>query len=210
MNNNVLRLHFLNVGKGDCTIVEFPSQRLGMIDIDDSRSFEEETFEEIAEEVGRKALYNFFKTAMDVQSAHKMIMAEYKIPLTDPVQYYLEKFRHRSIFRFIATHPDMDHLSGLHRLWVKNGVTICNFWDTNHQKYFSDDDWEDSPYDKNDWDIYQTLRGRNDNPRGIRLHRGAIADCCWVQDGIEILSPTAELEKLAETKDDYNHLSYVL
>lgn len=66
------------------------------------------------------------------------------------------------------------------------------------------------PYDKNDWDIYQTLRGRNDNPRVLWLHRGAIADCCLVQDGIEILSPTTELEELAEEKDDYNHLSYVL
>lgn len=209
MNNNVLRLHFLNVGKGDCTIVEFPSQRLGMIDIDDSRSFEEETFEEIAEEMGWKARYNFFKT-VDVQSARRMIMAEYKIPLTDPVQYYLENFKYRSIFRFIVTHPDMDHLSGLHRLWVENGVTICNFWDTNHRKDLSDDDWEKSPYDKSDWDTYQALRCRNDNPKVLKLLRGETADCCWVQDGIEILSPTSELEELAKEKDNYNHLSYVL
>ncbi len=28
-----LKAHFLNVGRGDCTIVEFPSGRVAMVDI---------------------------------------------------------------------------------------------------------------------------------------------------------------------------------
>lgn len=47
----MLRLHFLNVGHGDCTIIEHPSGRLTMVDINNSQKFDAETFaEELAEE----------------------------------------------------------------------------------------------------------------------------------------------------------------
>jgi beta-lactamase superfamily II metal-dependent hydrolase len=168
----MLKLHFLNVGKGNCTIVEFPSGRLTMVDIDNSRIDDED----------------------DV--------------LTDPVSYFLSKFKDQSLFRFILTHPDMDHLSGLNEFAKK--VSIGNFWDTNHNKSFTDDDWEGSPYDKKDWDRYLLLRKSEKDPKALQLYRDDTADCCWTQDGITILSPSSTLVKLANESEEYNHLSYVL
>jgi beta-lactamase superfamily II metal-dependent hydrolase len=116
----MMKIHFLNVGKGNCTIIEFPSGHLTMIDIDNSKIDDDDD------------------------------------ALTEPIDYFLSKFPNQSLFRFILTHPDMDHLSGLNQLATK--VSIINFWDTDHNKSFSDEDWEGSPYDKKDWEKYLTLR----------------------------------------------------
>lgn len=168
----MLKIHFLNVGKGNCTIIEFPSGHLAMVDIDNSRIADDD----------------------DV--------------LTEPVDYFLSKFPNQSLFRFILTHPDMDHLSGLNQLAKK--VSIANFWDTDHNKSFSDEDWEGSPYDKKDWDKYLILRKSSSDPKALQLYRGATSDCCWTQDNISILSPSSSLVKLANEEEEYNHLSYVL
>jgi len=108
----MLGVHFLNVGKGNCTILDFPSGRLSMIDIDNSRiSGDEEV-------------------------------------LTDPIEYLLSNFKNPELFRFVLTHPDMDHMSGLDEL--ANKVFIRNFWDTKHNKTISEDDWKSSSYNKED------------------------------------------------------------
>lgn len=38
----MLKLHFLNVGHGHCTFIEFPSERLAMVDVNNTRSIPEE------------------------------------------------------------------------------------------------------------------------------------------------------------------------
>jgi beta-lactamase superfamily II metal-dependent hydrolase len=168
-----LTIHFLNVGKGNCAILDFPSGDLTMIDIDNSR--------------------------LDGDGE-----------LTDPVAYLKREFPNRSLFRFILTHPDMDHMSGLHEL--SQTVAIGNFWDTENTKSFPDSDWENSPYDRKDWETYQRLRVSAENPRCLRLLQGQTSDCCWTRDGVKILSPTTKLVRLGNEGDDpeYNHLSYVL
>jgi beta-lactamase superfamily II metal-dependent hydrolase len=42
------------------------------------------------------------------------------------------------------------------------------------------------------------------------MHQGDTSDCCWVQDSITILAPTAKLDTLADDTEEYNHQSYVL
>jgi len=173
----MLKIHFLNVGKGNCVILEFPSGRLGMIDIDNSR-----------------------------------IRGD-KRNLTDPIQYFQSNFGNRKLFRFILTHPDMDHMSGLDELASK--IQILNFWDTKHNKTFDEKDWEGSPYNREDWERYLKFRNSSNNPKKLELYRGQNSECCWTQDGIEILSPSLSLVKLSAnaSEDDpekYNHLSYVL
>jgi hypothetical protein len=42
-----LELHFLNVGQGDCTIIEFPSGRVGIVDVDNLRVLDKSTKEEV-------------------------------------------------------------------------------------------------------------------------------------------------------------------
>lgn len=178
--------HFLNVGKGNCTVIEFPSSHLSVIDIDDSRSMSEDERYFILEGTLQKA------------------------KLTDPIVYIADNYfsKYNEIFRFILTHPDMDHMSGIKELFTRKYVR--NFWDTNNDKYIDPDTWEDSPYNKEDWDFYQSIRKSEEDPKTLVLYRGAKSECCWVQDGIEILSPTQELVGEANKSDDYDHLSYVL
>lgn len=177
-----ITFHFLNVGKGNCTVIGFPSERLSVIDIDDSR-----------------ALSQNKKLAM---------LLEKKASLTNPIDYIVSKFADREIFRFILTHPDMDHMSGIKRLFEEKYVR--NFWDTKNDKYMDPDTWENSPYDQEDWDFYQDVRQSDENPKVLKLYRDAEADCCWVKDGIRILAPTEGLVKEANKNEDWDLLSYVL
>jgi len=133
--------------------------------------------------------------------------------LTNPVEYLQNKFKDCSIFRFVLTHPDMDHMSGLDELAEK--VQILNFWDTDHNKTINQTDWAGSPYNPKDWERYLKLRGSSEMPKCLRLRRNETSECCWVQDGIKILSPSQNLIKLSAdaAEDDpqkYHHLSYVL
>ncbi len=55
--------------------------------------------------------------------------------LTDPIVYIANNYfsKYNEIFRFILTHPDMDHMSGIKELF--NRKYVRNFWDTNNDKY---------------------------------------------------------------------------
>lgn len=215
-----LKIHFLNVGHGDCTIIEFPSGRIAMIDINNSRALDEETEKELAETLGYKD-YALAKLLGQDR------LADYKEQLTDPVGYYLLNFGTKPIFRFIATHPDMDHLTGLYRLNHRDqeGIIIQNFWDTRHSFRKSNDpkDWENTGYDIRDWLMYQILRlSTGTNPTVLKLRRDAKGvyynqdDLGGRGDGIYILSPTEWLERLADERrkrgsdQGTNLLSYVL
>lgn len=167
----MLKIEFLNVGKGNCTLITFPSGRFTIVDIDNSR----------------------------VNGDNR---------LTDPIEFL--KKHHFGIppFRFILTHPDMDHLSGLEQLI--NYQMPTNFWDTNNNKSITDSDWNSSPYNKGDWDTYQSIRSKKFGLTYNCFRRGDRPDCCFVQDNIEILSPNEELEQLANESKEYNHISYVL
>ena len=88
----MLKIHFLNVGKGNCTVIKLPSERLMVVDIDNSRINDDD----------------------DV--------------LQCPIDFLNRTYPNESIFRFILTHPDMDHMSGLYDLDKER--KIHNFWDT--------------------------------------------------------------------------------
>ena len=53
---------------------------------------------------------------------------------TNPIEY-LKEHQIKSIFRYIQTHPDMDHMDGLYNL--VNTVPIQNFWDTANLREFN-------------------------------------------------------------------------
>jgi beta-lactamase superfamily II metal-dependent hydrolase len=133
---------------------------------------------------------------------------EKKATLTNPVDFIVSNFPERDIFRFILTHPDMDHMSGIKSLFTKKDV--WNFWDVPNNKP-DPGNWDQSPYDKDDWDFYQNLKTRKiSNITIVKPLRDQISKCCWVQDSIRILSPNKELIKKAEESGDYDNLSYVL
>ncbi len=172
----MLKVHFLNVGKGNCTVIQFPSGRLAVIDIDNSRIADDE----------------------DV--------------LQDPVTFLDAKYPGQGIFRFILTHPDMDHMSGLAEL--KRKRVISNFWDTNHDKVLDPDKDEFGIYDPEDWRAYLSMRGSATNPKRLFLYRDT-SDHFWHEDGVSILAPSSSLDALSHSckdtdSDKYNHISYVL
>src|SRR5258707_14853972 len=59
----LLRVHFLNVGHGDCTIIEHPSGRLTMIDVNNSQDYDPESLEELKAERRIRQNVNAFATA---------------------------------------------------------------------------------------------------------------------------------------------------
>jgi len=184
----VLTIHFLNVGHGDCTIIEHESKNVTVIDIHNGNDLDPMSRQELQ---GIKG---------------------YDIPLTNPVEYLRTKFPGRSIFRYVQSHPDLDHMRGLCALKTQ-GISIVNFWDTKHEK---DPDFQ-SDEDEEEWAEYLRLRASESSPRVLHNHRGDTGiyynqNPAGVAggDNIEILSPTPELEAASNEADKTNNLSYVL
>ena len=126
------RIHLINVSPGDCSIIEHPSGRLTMIDICSGNSEELEAVAKAERaDNAKKPLGNFR-------------MCE---NLTNPIDYVKDR-GWNSIFRFILSHPDMDHMDGLERL--VNKVGIANFWDTGYER--DKPSFENSFYREEDWD----------------------------------------------------------
>src|SRR5712692_5697364 len=116
-----LTVHFLNVGQGDCTIIEFPSGRIGIVDIDNLRVLDPDTRKELLEEYHASRDYLIAKALNDLSGARRNLDEEFirkaEETLTDPLAYYdTHVGADKDVFRFIITHPDMDHMTGIHRI----------------------------------------------------------------------------------------------
>src|ERR1700730_18421342 len=137
----MLRVHFLNVGHGDCTIISHPSGRLTMIDVNNSQDYDSESFQELLKEERQKAAAYYsglapFAPTNALQgigllgdSSYNALSASYvsydtiyadaardsKKELTDAIEFLKRKYPGQSLFRLILTHPDLDHLLGLER-----------------------------------------------------------------------------------------------
>ena len=208
-----LKAHFLNVGRGDCTIIEFPSGRVAVVDIYNLKALDEDTsLELLAENIEHiKKVAELAGTSM--KSAAVAFLKKASEQLTDPLEYYDTYIgEYKDIFRFIITHPDMDHMTGLYRLHEQEPVKdIWNFWHTGYEDFnLADTDWSDSyGYDERDWETYKELRTSTNLPKALKKQRGSTGEF-WTEDGIEIWAPTPELEKLAIEKDKPNIISMVL
>ncbi len=207
--------HFLNVGHGDCTFIELPSGRLMMIDINNSKSLPETDKDALAAAKGI-SVREFAETGLRLVS--KSWQQYYESLLVDPCDYHRGNFSGRPIFRYLQTHPDMDHMTGLYRFFWQAAVPLENFWDVPHSKQLDKADFEHSRYDHRDWLTYQLLRdgvGPKDAGgahkehvviKNTRLARGHY----WTDDGIQVLSPTPELIAGCNASGNYNDCSYVI
>jgi competence protein ComEC len=204
----MLTLHFLNVGHGDCTFVDLHSGRLMMIDINNSKSLPKADIEALAEHKGI-SVKSFRSEGLFTYSWEQ----RYQQKLVDPYDYYREHFRGRSVFRYVQTHPDMDHMSGLHRFFWQEQVPLENFWDVAHTRTRDRASFDEGRNSWNDWLTYGQLRtgnGPGDSTHHvIRNLRGAEGQY-WSDDRIELLSPTDPLIRTCNSNDDYNDCSYVL
>jgi beta-lactamase superfamily II metal-dependent hydrolase len=206
-----LVVHFLNVGHGDCTIIEFSTGRLAMVDINNSCALPEKDKIALAENSGvDRGRFSSFSERSLLKVGTKSWEDYYTGLLVDPVDYLKKHFRGRELFRYIQTHPDMDHMSGLHRLVGQEGIVPLNFWDIDHTKKLSADSWQGSPYALCDWEMYESLRSGN---RGSKVLRPASGDrgSFWVEDDMTILGPTPNLVKdCNERGESWNNASFVL
>jgi len=201
-----VHIHYLNVGHGDCTIIEHASGNLTVIDINNGQGIDFDSLTELGTEHGINVDLPYLLSPTPALST-----AGYDTSLTDPVAFLQQNYPDRAIFRYIQTHPDLDHMRGLAAL-RQAGIDIINFWDTYHSK-----DADLQPGDVADWNEYQTLRSGQRGAEVLRLYRGARNKYWNVDeygydggDGIEILSPFSELTGWANAQDKSNELSYVI
>ena len=173
-----VRIHFLNVGSGDCTIIHFPPRT-------------------------RKDGKMKAERVMMVDINHHDDHDEYE----NVLDYYKHNIRNKNgellpIFRFICTHPHQDHICGLRRLFDDQDITICNFWDLTHS--FTPDAFGHHPTHKDDWSAYEQLRGADSPATVIRTYRERETREFWndEEDRITILSPTRALRQFAHFKED--------
>lgn len=207
-----LNIHFLNVGHGDCTIIEHPSGRISMIDINNSQSLPETDVDALAHQQGLSL--NAFRASGFGPQGFRTWEDYYRSLLVDPTEWYQQRFGGRSVFRYIQTHPDMDHMSGLHRFFYQERIPIENMWDTAHTKELDKGSFDKTRYAYEDWAVYQLMRlgtVRDDSPRHqvLNLLRGA-SSRYYEDDQIQVLAPTADLVEYASSSEDWNNSSYVL
>lgn len=188
-----------------------------MIDVNNADQLDENSRKELAEAYGITGVNYAAATLTSSllnQSFRKAILEArgYNIELTDPISYFIARWKRRPIFRFILSHPDLDHIRGLERI-SQEGIEILNFWDTNHNIAEKD---ADSDADKAEWAEYQRLRASTSEPKVFFNDRGATGKY-WNQDdgngcgdGIYILAPTPEVRNAANEAEDPNAHSYVI
>lgn len=181
-------IHFLNVNEGDCTLIEHPSGHATVIDISNG-STAEALFEQVSGNYHQK---------------------NYPV---NPIDYFASRGIN-SVFRFILTHPDMDHMDGIKVLF--NELKVTNFWDTKNLKVM-DDNSKWGKYSKEDWDFYQEIRKSTSSPTVLNLYSGSKGvyynqneDGSSGADGLHILAPTKELVDDANNTKEYNDCSYVI
>ena len=119
------------------------------------------------------------------------------------------------IFRFVLTHPDMDHMDGIKDVFAE--FSPINFWDTANRciKSFP----LESPYREEDWRFYTALRDNRTmrTVKRLTLYAGSHGpfynqqgENGEIQDGLYVLSPTQSLIEEANRKEDFNDASYVI
>lgn len=203
----MLKIHFLNVGHGDCCIVEFiDNSRIAMIDINRTSEMDENSAKEIYESLSN-SLASQLLLASNSRITYGMLeKAGYDIKLQDPLEY-LRDYKINSIFRFISTHPHMDHLSGFYEL--KTQIDFCNIWVIKNSYQQDMDKLTESQ--KKDWNLYKRYRNTNeskiDSTTIIRPEEGSQAQY-YKEDGIEILAPNDDLKDGSD--NNANKMSYAL
>lgn len=210
----MLKIHFLNVGDGDCCILEFPD-RTTMVDINASKDIGKDSANEMVDAVGLKYPEKKASKKKKKTSDANQILSEmgYELTPQDPIDY-LKENNIKSIFRFISTHPHMDHLKHFGELTQTND--IANAWIIKNK--FKNNKKLDKESRVDDWKTYTQLRDNAstsiEEKKSSYIHvlrpMDKSSEDFYNEDNIKILSPTADLVKLAEKKNHQNFMSYIL
>ncbi len=193
------RVHCLNVRLGACSIIQHGSKRVSVIDV--NSAFTPET---------TRAAH--FSLAENYEKSWRPVAGNYqqKEDPDNPIAY-LSKIGIVTIFRFILTHPDMDHMGGIKDLFTE--FSPINFWDTANTKEIEESSFSARRKLGEDWKFYKNLRDTKTNadsdPKRLVYYSGDSYDY-FKQDGLKILAPTKELMEIANEAEDWNDASYVI
>jgi beta-lactamase superfamily II metal-dependent hydrolase len=132
---------------------------------------------------------------------------------TNPIAY-AERLGVSSIFRFILTHPEMDHIDGFDAL--ADRFSVLNFWDSGARR--KKPDFKGSLFLEDDWDRY--VKVRDGNEPGVATGKrqagdhfafaNKLTDGQSGGDGLYILAPDSQLVADANSDGDTNDSSYVV
>lgn len=194
------RIHFLNVNQGDCIVLEHNSGRVTVFDISAGNL-----------ERKRAAAVEVIAGADITPAKGNYRMCQHP---TNPLDY-LENMGVAEIWRFILSHPDMDHLDGFNALL--NEFAVFNFWDSGASREKPDFS-NNGGYMEEDWDRYaKVLAGNEPGTKTLFTQAGArfkYANEDDTQDGagdaLHILAPDKELMDAANASQDFNDASYVV
>ncbi len=196
-------IHFLNVLEGDCNIIKHGSGRTTVMDVSNAYNDEDTDAEKAAKESKEREERRTRTNVPSNKTDYKQ-----KLDPDNPIDYLRNNVGIDSIFRFIISHPDMDHLDGIKDLFAEFSPT--NTWDTDNNKEIAANA-NFAGYNKEDWEFYTKLRGgkNTETKRLTYFDTSARADF-WKNDGLQILCPSRELLDTANETGDYNDASYVI
>lgn len=197
------KIHFLNVKNGDCTIYQ-RDNIFSVIDICCGNI-------EMNEECIRNADY-----LAEASEESKRFRGNFnmKATPTNPIEY-LKRLGVKSIFRFILSHPDMDHMDGIKSLFEE--FEVANFWDNGIRR--DKPNFGKGPYFEEDWDFYEKLINKKIDSVTVVTPLAGSSGKYWNQgdDGLrksghylDIFAPTKELVEQANDSGEINDGSYVL
>lgn len=199
-----MEIHYLNVDEGDCSIIKHDSGRITMIDICCGNL-----------KTAQRALDECFTIKNAAAEGLRGNFNQKEHPI-NPLDW-LPNITKGNIFRFVATHPDMDHLDGLKALFDSK-FKPCIFWDTENDKEM-DSDSGFGKYHEEDWKFYQKLHEDSvkdvtrlflkENSKG-KFYNQDDDSGIGLGDRITIISPSKEVENKVEETEKYNDISYVL
>ncbi len=196
-------IHFLNVLEGDCNIIQHESERVTVIDVSNAYNMEDTPEEKaVKNSQERKEMLGRTQVPSDKKDYRQKLSSD------NPIEYLRDGLKVPAIFRFIITHPDMDHLDGIRDLYSE--FSIANTWDTDNIKEL-DLATDFAGYNKEDWKFYKELRdGKISRTKRLTLYANDETDF-WKQDNLEILAPCPELVRTANMDGgDIHDLCYVL
>lgn len=195
------KVHFLNVNQGDCIILEHNSGRLTVFDISAGNIAREQA-----------GVLEAVMKSLDLEPAKgNFRMCDHPVNPLD----YLVKLQRREIWRFILSHPDMDHLDGFNALMEE--FNVLHFWDSGAKKEKPDFS-NYGGYSEADWDRYaDVIAGREAGTQVVHAQAGdqfkyANLDDMpgGVGDSLYILAPNQELIEEGNRTQDFNDASYVV
>jgi beta-lactamase superfamily II metal-dependent hydrolase len=198
---SAMQIYAFNVGEGDCFLICHPSGRNTVIDVSMGNhgvSRKELSFEAVYKETIAEAKGNYGMC---------------KKP-TNPVEF-MKGMGLKSIWRFILTHPDMDHMDGIENLFQ---IPVSYFWDCGlrREKPLFD---QPAKYLETDYDYYSKLIAGQISGVTVIPPRAGSKAMCWnaddengngVGDSLHIVAPDDTLIAHATQSRDINDGCYVV